>query len=206
MNNLNLRHSLVLASVLLLAGFASGCAMVVAPLSASDTASTDERHGLLFGSMRFARHGTDQVKKFTQPLEMRWMLEEQAKGKQSVLADLPTDGPFALKLPAGFEHVKSIGFDDGEMAMLDTTLQVQPRGCTSLGLWELKSEKQFPGWITTHVFENLEPIQDEFHHIIATQECPSLAAPLLNSWMRSKLVFQNEAWGLHDQYDEQYVD
>lgn len=200
-----LRHSPVLASVLSLAGFAAGCATVVTPLSNSDSVSVDKSHGLLFGSMRFAWHGPDQAKGFPQPQGMQWMLEEKAKGKRFVLANLPTDGSFVLKLPAGSYRVKSISFDGREtwQAMLPTTFQVQPRGCTSPGLWDLQSENQFSGWITGHVLENLEPAPGELQRILAAKECPTLAAPPLDSSMRRKLAFQNDAW---EREDHNYID
>ncbi len=45
MNHAILCQRLVLASVVLLAGFAVGCATVVKPLSISDPSSTDGSHG-----------------------------------------------------------------------------------------------------------------------------------------------------------------
>lgn len=153
-------------------------------------------------SETFGSLGTEQSsqKKLKQPLGMRWLLEEEAKGKRFVLANLPTDGSFVLKLPAGFYRVKSISFDGREtwQAMLPTTFEVQPRGCTSLGLWDLQSENQFSKWITGHVLESLEPAPGELQQILAVKECPTSAAPPLDSSMRSKLAFHNEAWERED--------
>lgn len=198
MNTTILRHSLIFSSILFLGGLASGCATVVAPLSTSDRVLTDEHHGLLFGNMRFAWHEHDQSEGLDQPQGMRWTLEEEGRGTRFVISDIPTDGSFVVKLPAGAYHVKGISFDGRGTwrAMLPTTFQVQPRGCTSLGLWELQSEKRFSEWITGHVLEDLEPTQGQLQQALATRECPTSSAPL-DSAMRSKLAFQNRYFGPH---------
>ncbi|UVT14382.1 MAG: hypothetical protein H8K04_10990 [Nitrospira sp.] len=199
MNCLIFRQSLILASVLFLGGLASGCATVVAPLSDSATVSTDGSHGLLFGNMRLTWFGTDRTEGIQPPQGMRWTLEEETKGKRIVVADLPTDGPFVLKLPAGSYRVKGISFDSLMgiwHAALPTTFHIQPRECTSLGIWELQREtKVFTGWITGHVLEDLELSQDELQQALAARDCSSLGVPL-DSAMRSKLAFQNRGSGL----------
>jgi hypothetical protein len=64
------------------------------------------------------------------------MLEEEAKRKRFVIADLPTDGPFVLKLPTGSYRIKGISFENLWgiwRTMLPTTFVIHPRECTSLG-------------------------------------------------------------------------
>ncbi len=199
------RHNLVCAGILFLSVSAGGCATVVAPIPVSDSVSstvrTDDSHGLLFGNMRLTWHSTaDRSEGIKLPQGMRWTLEEEAKGKRFVIADLPTDGPFVVKLPAGSYRVKGISFDSlwGIWhTVLPTTFQIQPRGCTSLGTWELQRETEFNvGWITGQVLEDIEPAEGELEQVLVRRECPNLAAPLDPS-MRSKLAFQNRLSGLN---------
>lgn len=189
-----LRQSLVLASVLFLSGFVVSCTTIVTPLSKSDSVSVDEGHGLLFGNIRLAWHGTDQPKERKKPMGMKWSLEEETRGNHIVLADLPTAGPFVVKLPAGSYRVNGISFDSFWgiwHTVLPTTFQIQPRGCTSLGTWELERETEFfADWITGQVFDDLEPTQGILQQALATRDCPTLAAPLKSS-VRSQLAFQN---------------
>ncbi|UVT20905.1 MAG: hypothetical protein H8K03_03020 [Nitrospira sp.] len=200
MNSRSFRHGLMLASFLFLGGLASGCTTVVAPLSDSATVSTDGSHGLLFGHTRLTWFGTGRTEGIQPPQGMRWTLEEETRGKHVVVADLPTDGPFVLKLPAGSYRVKGISFDSliGIWhAALPTTFHIQPRGCTSLGIWELQRETRFStGWITGQVLEDLELTQDELQQALAARDCPSLGV-LFDASMRSKLAFQNRGSGLN---------
>ena len=195
MNHAILCQRLVLASAFLLAEFAAGCTTVVKPLSTSDRISTDGRHGLLVGHVRLAWHGTDKSEGRTKPLNMKWSIEEETKGTHFVLADLPTAGPFVVKLPAGFYRVNDIRFAGlwGIWhTMLPTAFQVHSGGCTSLGTWELQRETEsFAEWITGHVFKELEPTHVELQQILATRECSTLA----ESSVRSKLGFQNRLGG-----------
>jgi len=194
MNHAILHQRLVLASALLLAGFASGCTTVVKPLSTSDPISIDTSHGLLVGHVRLAWHGPDQPQARKGPEEMKWSLEEETQGKHLVLAELPTAGPFVVKLPVGSYHVKAIHFDgiSGTWhSMLPTTVQVQSEGCTSLGTWELQRETDsLTDWITGHVFKDLEPTHVELQQILTTRDCSTLA----ESSVRSKLAFQNRLY------------
>ncbi|MDR4466080.1 MAG: hypothetical protein MRJ66_17640 [Nitrospira sp.] len=78
--------------------------------------------------------------------------------------------------------------------MLPTTFQVEPRTCTSIGVWALQRDKEFSGWITGQVLKDLEPAQGEFQPLLAKRDCSVLTAPLAAS-MRSKLAFQNRGLG-----------
>lgn len=198
MNHAILCPRLILASVLLLAGIAAGCTTVVTPLSTSNPVSTDESHGLLIGNIQLTWHGTDKSERRTKPLNMKWSIEEATQGTHFVLADLPTAGPFVVKLPVGFYRVKGIRFDGlwGTWhTMLPTAFQVHSGGCTSLGTWELQRETgSFAEWITGHVFKDLEPTQGELHQILAMSNCPTVEAQLEQP-VRSKLGFQNRLSG-----------
>jgi hypothetical protein len=191
MNHAIIRQRLVLASAILLTGVAAGYATVVTPLSTSDPISTDGSHGLLVGHIRLAWHGTDTSEGRTEPLSMKWSIEEETRGKHFLITDLPTQGAFVLKLPARSHHVKSIRFDSRWgiwHTVLPTTLQVQSGGCTSLGTWEFQRELElFPGWITGHIFKELESTHVELQQILATQDCSALA----ESTTRTKLGFQH---------------
>jgi hypothetical protein len=189
-----IRHRLILACALLLAGFAAGCATTITPLPTSDPIPTDGSHGLLIGNIRLAWHGTDKSKGLTQPLDMKWSLEEETQGKRFLLADLPTAGPFVVKLPAGSYRIISIRFHglwEIWHTMLPTTFQVQPGGCTSLGTWELRRETELlEDWITGQIFKNLEPAQAELQHVLAAGACSTVVASS-ESFVRSKLVSHN---------------
>ncbi len=196
--NYPIRHSLILASVLFLGEFAVGCTTVVTPLSTSNPISTDGSHGLVIGNIQLVWHGTDRSEGLKQPLGLKWSIEEETQGTHFVLADLPTAGPFVVKLPAGSYRVKGIRFDGlwGTWhTVLPTTFQVHSGGCTSLGTWELLRETEsFPEWITGQVFKDLEPTPGELQQIIDMSNCPTLTAQLESS-VRSKLAFQNRLGG-----------
>ena len=197
MNCSILRQRVVLAGVLVLGGLASGCTTVVAPLSDSDTMATDEDHGVLVGQMQLTWHTGDLRKGITQPQVMKWTIEDQAAGRRFVVADLPTDGPFGLKLPAGSYRLISISFDRPRgmwQTMLPTTFHVEPRACTSIGIWALQRDQEFSGWITGQVLKDLEPVQGESQPLLAKRECSVLSVPLASS-MRSKLAFQDRGLG-----------
>lgn len=195
MDHVMLRHSLILASVLLLAGFVVSCTTVVKPLSTSDPILTDGNHGLLVGHIRLAWHGPDQPERGKGPVDMNWSLEEETQGTHIVLADLPTAGPFVVKLPAGSYRVTGIRFDGvwGTWhTMLPTILQVQSGGCASLGTWELQREPEsLEDWITGHVFKELDPTHVELQQILASRDCSTLA----ESTVRTKVGFQNTTPG-----------
>lgn len=198
MNHAILHQRLVLASVLLLTGFAAGCTTVVKPLSMSDPISTNGSHGLLVGHIRLAWHGPGQPEGRKGPVDMKWSLEEETRGTHIVLADLPTAGPFIVKLPVGSYRVTGIRFDGvwGTWhTVLPTAFHVQSGGCTSLGTWELQRESEsFADWITGHVFTDLDPTHVELQSILATRDCSAVAASS-ESAVRSKLGFQNRLGG-----------
>lgn len=112
MNCSMLCQRVVLTSALVLGGLASGCATVVRPLSPAQPISTDGSHGLLVGHIRLAWHEPDQSARSKQPLAMKWSLTEEMQGTHIVLADLPTAGLFAVKLPAGSYRLTGISFNN----------------------------------------------------------------------------------------------
>jgi hypothetical protein len=148
---------------------------------------------LLIGNIQLSWHGTDKSKRLTQPLDMKWSIEEEARGERLVLADLPTAGPFVVKLPAGSYRVKSIHFDnrwETWVTVFPTKLQVQSGGCTSLGTWALRRETELQeDWITGKVFKGLELPPDGLQQVLATRNCLMLATQP-ESFVRSKLAFQ----------------
>ena len=193
--NHSLYRPLILGSVLWLAGFISGCTTVITPLSISDTISPDENHGLLIGNVQLAWHDPDKLKGRAQRLRMKWSIEEVTQGKRIVIADLPTAGPFVVKLPAGSYRINGIRFEDhwGTWhTMLSTAFQVSPGSCTSLGTWKLQRETEsLADWITGHLFKDLEPTHVELQQIVASRDCTTLA----ELSVRSRLSFQNRMEG-----------
>lgn len=95
------------------------------------------------------------------------------RGKRIVIVDLPTSGPFVVKLPVGSYRVKDISFKGvwGTWhTVLPTAFQVQAGGCTSLGTWYLQRETEsFADWITGHVFKDLDETHVELQQVLATQ-------------------------------------
>lgn len=197
MNYQSLRHGLVFASVFLLVGFTVACTTIVTPLSTSGSVVRNESYGLVFGNVRLDWHGTSLPERLNQPLAMKWSIEEETRGERFLIRDLPTQGQFVLRLPAGFYRLNSISFDSigGRWhTVLPITLQVQSGGCVSLGTWELQRETEsFAGWITGHVLKDLEPTQAELQQVPFMKDCPTLA--VLESPVRSKLGFQNRGSG-----------
>jgi len=189
---------LILTSAFLLTGFAAGCTTVVKPLSPSIPILTEGGQGLLVGQIRLAWHGPDQPNAVSPPWNMNWSLEEETGGKHLLLADLPTAGPFVVKLPAGSYRVTGIRFDGvwGTWhTVLPTAFRVQSGGCTSLGTWELQREREsFADWITGHVFKDLESTHVELQSVLATQDCSAVAASS-ESPVRSKLGFRSRHSG-----------
>lgn len=193
-----LSQRLILASVRVLAGFTVGCTTVLKPLSSSDLISTDGGHGLLVGHIRLAWYGPGQPRGHKGPVDMKWSLEEVAQGTHIVLADLPTAGPFVVRLPVGSYRVNSIRFDGiwGTWhTVLPTTLQVRAGGCTSLGTWDLRRETgSFADWITGRVSKDLDPTHIELQPVLATRDCSAVTASS-EFPVRSKLGFQNRLGG-----------
>ena len=195
MNASILRQLLVVASVVWFLAFVAGCSTVVRPLSMSDPISPDKDQGLILGHVRLAWHGSNTSPGRTQPVDMKWSLEEETQGKHMVIANLPTAGPFVVKLPVGSYRVKDISFKGVWgiwHTVLPTTFQVQAGGCTSLGTWELQRETEsFADWITGHVFEGFDETHVELQQVLATDVCAASA----ESPGRSKLGFQNRHGG-----------
>ncbi len=195
MNASILRQRLVVVSVVWFVGLATGCTTVVRPLSTSDPIPPDKNQGLILGHVQLAWHGSNISPARTQPVDMKWSLEEVTQGKRIVIADLPTAGPFVVKLPVGSYRVKDISFKGvwGTWhTVLPTTFQVQAGSCTSLGTWELQRETEsFADWITGHIFEGIDEPQVELQQVLATQDCSASAkSPVMN-----KLGFQNRHGG-----------
>lgn len=195
MNASILRQRLVVASVIWFMAFAAGCTTVLTPRSTSDSISPDKNHGLVVGHVQLTWHGPNTSSGRTQPLDMKWSLEEEMRGKRIVIVDLPTSGPFVVKLPVGSYRVKDISFKGvwGTWhTVLPTAFQVQAGGCTSLGTWYLQRETEsFADWITGHVFKDLDETHVELQQVLATQDCSASAG----SPVRNKLGFQNRHGG-----------
>lgn len=96
---------------------------------------------------------------------------EETQGTRIVLADLPTAGPFAVKLPTGSYRVIRVRFDNlwgTWRTMHPTSFQVQPGGCTSLGTWKLQRETEsLTDWITGRASKHFEPTHAQLHSIPA---------------------------------------
>ena len=199
MNRVILRQRFVLASALLLAGFAGGCATVVMPLSMSDSIAIDGSHGLLVGHIRLAWHGPAQPEGHKRPVDMKWSLEEKTRGKHILLTNLPSVGPFVVKLPVGSYRVKGIsinGIWGTWHTVLPTTFLVQSGGCTSLGTLELQREPDsFADRLDYRArLQGARVDNVERQSVLATRDCMAVAASS-ELPVRSKLDFQHRHGG-----------
>lgn len=148
MNPVFPHHSVVVVCIFLVMHVALGCTTVL-PVSPVDD---DEGKGLLFGHMRLVWNEIETSEGFKQPVDMKWLIEEETQGKRFLTVYIPTRGPFTLKLPPGSYRVREISFYRPRgiwRSALPTAFQIQPRGCTSLGTWKLQLQTGFfGGWVT----------------------------------------------------------
>lgn len=183
MNHVFHHHSVMVVCILLVAHVAPGCTTVV-PISPMDA---DEGQGLLFGNMHLVWNETEHSAGFKQPVDMKWLIEEETQGKRFLTVYIPTQGPFTLKLPAGSYRVREISFYSRQgvwHSALPTTFQIQPGGCTSLGAWKLQLQTGFfGGWVTREV-NSQEPPPHDFQRVVTPDDCPTAQAPLDTSVRR----------------------
>lgn len=182
MNYRTSRHVLLMGALVIGITFSGGCATRVVPVSPEDIRIADEDHGVLFGKSHLTRNGQDQSTGLKWPKEMKWWVTEETHGKSFLIAHLPTDGPFAVRLPAGSYRVTDINFPGVRglwHTIIPTSFTIRSRECTSLGSSELEMQTGFlTGWITRTVSNEQELLQDDFESLLKTQNCPTAVAPL----------------------------
>jgi len=177
-----LKRSILVAALLLSVSTIAGCTSVVVPLSPEVIAMTDDDDGLLFGHIHLTQDGKDRSTGLRWPIDMKWSIEEKTHKRKLLIAHLPVDGPFVVKLPAGSYRITGISFDSTRgvwHTLLPARFDIQPGACTSLGIWKLQMRTRFfAGWITREVFNGQELAQDDPWKILAARGCPVLAPPL----------------------------
>lgn len=182
MNYSTFRHLFLM--IVLASGipFAAGCTTRVIPVSASEITIPDESHGVLFGKMHLTRNGQDLSTGLQWPMEMKWWVTEETHGRSFLIAHLPTNGSFAVKLPVGSYRVTDINFPGVRglwHTVLPTSFTIRSRECTSLGTSEFEMHTGFlTGWITRTVSNEQGLLQDDFESLLKTQNCPTAVAPL----------------------------
>lgn len=200
------KRSILVGAFLLIVSVMPGCTSVVSPVSPQHVTIIDEDDGLLFGHIQLTRDGKDRSTGLRWPTDMKWLIEESTQNKQLLIAHLPIDGPFAVKLPAGSYRITSISFDSTRgvwHTSLPATFEIRPGACTSLGKWKLQMRTRvFAGWITREVFNGQALAQDDPWRILVARGCPVLAAPLESPVMTSlRLSFHTRGTDLFPFHD-----
>ena len=177
-----LHHGFLVSVLLLSAGFTLGCATVVTPISTSEIEMTDANHGFLFGTIHLTRNGKDQSTGLKWPMHMKWWVEEETHGKRFLIAPIPIDGSYVVKLPAGSYRLTDVSFDSIRgtwHVTLPATFTLRPQECTSLGTWELQLQTAFVGgWLSRQVLNGPELAGAEMQQILITKDCPISVASL----------------------------
>jgi hypothetical protein len=124
------------------------------------------------------------------------LIADEAQGKRILIDNLPTDGPFVVKLPTGQYQLTSVNLDDTLgiwQTSLPTTFHVRPRECTYLGTWKLQMQAgSLDGLIIRQVFNQPELAQEDLWKIIGHRSYPIKIAPL-ESPMQSSIVLTAQA-------------
>ena len=132
----NLLEATVLAGILLLcANFTLGCATVVAPLKPGPISMPESDHGLVLGRIHLTRSGDDYHTNLGLPIDVKWWVTEETRGRRFMTNHLPTDGRFVVKLSAGSYRLTEVTLDNPAgiwQASLPATFSVRPRECTYL--------------------------------------------------------------------------
>ena len=176
-----LRHRLLLASGLLLAGFAAGCTSVVPASPPSREIVADDDHGLLFGRIHLAQTGGNTSAGLQWPMYMNWWIEEENRGWRILLTRLLVDEPFVVKLRPGSYRVRDMSFRSSRgvwHASLLTAFRIHPKECLSLGTWELQVQTEhLAGLMTQTVSQKSVLAADAMEDTLESMGCPSLTAP-----------------------------
>ena len=176
-----LRHRLILASGLLLAGFAAGCTTVVPASPPSREIVADDDHGLLFGRIHLAQTGGNTSAGLQWPIYMNWWIEEENRGSRILLTRLLFDEPFVVKLRPGSYRVRDISFRSSRgvwHASLPTAFRVHSKECISLGTWELQVQTEHvAGLMTQTVSPKSVLAPDVMEETLEFMGCPSLIDP-----------------------------
>lgn len=151
-----------------------GCVDVRAPMKPGDDNAVPHDEGLVLGRLHVAGKGGDLQGSTEQPLRVpfhiQWRLEEQLSGKTFLIEDLPSDGPFVLRLPVGSYRLTHLSFDTSLGAWQASTLDsfsVSPRECSYLGTWRLRMEAGFfDGSISRQVLDQHELAERELNVLL----------------------------------------
>jgi len=189
----NLLERSVLAAILLLcANFTLGCATVVVPLKPRAAAMLDSDHGLVFGRIHLTRSGEDHHPNLRLPIDMKWWVTEETKGRPFLIDHLPIDGPFVVKLPAGSYRLTAVNLDDALglwQASLPTTFSVRSQECTYLGTWNLQVQTEFfDGSINRQVLNQEEQAEHDLRMIVGDISWPIMSAPLALATESSPII------------------
>jgi hypothetical protein len=182
MSNIWLGKAAFWGIVLLGGSFTFGCTSVVVPLKAGAAALEDSHHGLVFGRVHLTENRKDQHPGVLSSIDLEWLITEESLGRRILIDELPTDGPFVVKLPSGSYHLTTVNLDivvGVWQASLPATFVVRPGECTYLGTWELDMQTgSFSGSITRRVEDQQRRDEEDLRRIIGASSCPILKAPL----------------------------
>ena len=165
---------------------------MVVPLKPGSVAMEDSDHGLVFGRIHVTENGKER------PLDLKWLIAKGPHGRPVLIDELPIDGPFAVRLPAGSYRLTEVRLDIAQgvwQASLPATFTVRSRECTYLGTWELDLHTEFfSAGVTRQVHDEQKRDEDDFHRIFRAGSCPILKAPLASS-MESSATLTGQAEG-----------
>lgn len=162
------------------------------PSSSAEIHGAADGQGILIGTIhrtvRMKRNGQGHTLDAKWSDDMKWSFEETTTGNRSLSIHLPTDGPFVIQLPVGSYRILAIDFESSVgtwRTRLPTTFEIRPQECTSLGSWEIQIQVNFvTGWITRHVFQELEFTGYDRRPVGVEKDCPTSLAPLESSVRR----------------------
>lgn len=176
-----LKMSALVGALLIGSSLLPACTTVVAPIYHEDIAAPDEEHGLLLGHIHLTRNGKTKSAGLQWPRDMNWWIEEETQGRRFLLTQLPIEGPYVVKLPAGSYRITDVSFDSIRgiwRAALPTAFSIRPGECTALGKWKLQLQAGFfAGWISRQV---LETPHDEVQQF-TVRDCPVSVAAVQSS-------------------------
>jgi hypothetical protein len=152
---------ILLIPILFSLGVILGCAEVLTPMKPGAYDSVNPGEGLLLGRIHIMGSQGEQLVSTEEPFHARfqiqWRVSDQTLGKKFLVDSLPSNGPFVLKLPTGSYRLTAVSIVTALgiwQTSLPTSFTVEPRECTYLGTWELRTRAGFfDGSIVRQVFD-----------------------------------------------------
>lgn len=117
-----------------------GCVSILTPIEMEAGNSVGPDEGLVLGRIylmdRETTPHTSLVEPFHERSHIQWQIRDQRSDKEYLIVDLPSNGPFLLKLPTGSYYLTALGLDTDWgiwQSSLTASFDVVARKCTYLG-------------------------------------------------------------------------